>query len=276
MSDAEIRRDAARAKRIVVKIGSALLVEQAEPRRAWLDRDASTRGRNWPGGYLGQADACRIRRREGTAFGQPASGIRPDGNVDFPTLDPAKQGGDIEILRTDTVERGKPAAEHMIAPREETRAVERPDIRDFLDHAQRARIAARIGANAARVAGIDIAACRAGFEPFFDGFPPVHAWLARAQPDVAVVFYNDHGLNFFLDKMPTFAVGAARLTRCSAHPFPRRRDARDLELHGVLHATDHPARLVRRRALHRTAISRHRIAERKRGVRYHRCRGHIQ
>ena len=29
------------------------------------------------------------------------------------------------------------------------------------------------------------------------------------KPDVAVVFYNDHGLNFFLDKMPTFAVGAA-------------------------------------------------------------------
>ena len=26
---------------------------------------------------------------------------------------------------------------------------------------------------------------------------------------MAVVFYNDHGLNFFLDKMPTFAVGAA-------------------------------------------------------------------
>jgi protocatechuate 4,5-dioxygenase, beta chain len=37
----------------------------------------------------------------------------------------------------------------------------------------------------------------------------VHDWLARAKPDVAVVFYNDHGLNFFLDKMPTFAVGAA-------------------------------------------------------------------
>ena len=27
---------------------------------------------------------------------------------------------------------------------------------------------------------------------------------------MAVVFYNDHGLNFFLDKMPTFAVGAAK------------------------------------------------------------------
>jgi len=47
------------------------------------------------------------------------------------------------------------------------------------------------------------------WKPLFDGFPPVHAWLARAKPDVAVVFYNDHGLNFFLDKLPTFAVGAA-------------------------------------------------------------------
>jgi protocatechuate 4,5-dioxygenase, beta chain len=47
------------------------------------------------------------------------------------------------------------------------------------------------------------------WQPFFKGFDYVHYWLARAKPDVAVVFYNDHGLNFFLDKMPTFAVGAA-------------------------------------------------------------------
>ncbi len=47
------------------------------------------------------------------------------------------------------------------------------------------------------------------WKPFFDGFPPVRQWLSRARPDIAVVFYNDHGLNFFLDKMPTFAVGAA-------------------------------------------------------------------
>ena len=47
------------------------------------------------------------------------------------------------------------------------------------------------------------------WKPFFDGFPPVHAWLDRVKPDVAVVLYNDHGLNFFLDKMPTFAIGAA-------------------------------------------------------------------
>ena len=47
------------------------------------------------------------------------------------------------------------------------------------------------------------------WKPWFDGFPPVRRWLADVRPDVAVVFYNDHGLNFFLDKMPTFAVGAA-------------------------------------------------------------------
>ncbi|MDH4053413.1 MAG: class III extradiol dioxygenase family protein [Rubrivivax sp.] len=47
------------------------------------------------------------------------------------------------------------------------------------------------------------------WKPFFDGFPPVRHWLAEVKPDVAVIVYNDHGLNFFLDKMPTFAVGAA-------------------------------------------------------------------
>lgn len=47
------------------------------------------------------------------------------------------------------------------------------------------------------------------WKPFFDGFPPVHKWLQQVKPDVVVMFYNDHGLNFFLDKMPTFAIGAA-------------------------------------------------------------------
>src|SRR5215470_4283200 len=63
---------------------------------------------------------------------------------------------------------------------------------------------------------------------FFDGFSAVHTWLAQEKPDVAVVFYNDHGLNFFLDKMPTFAVGAASEYRNSdegwgipvSRPFP--------------------------------------------------------
>ena len=47
------------------------------------------------------------------------------------------------------------------------------------------------------------------WKPFFDGFKPAHAWLAANRPDAVVVIYNDHGLNFFLDKLPTFAVGAA-------------------------------------------------------------------
>jgi protocatechuate 4,5-dioxygenase beta chain len=47
------------------------------------------------------------------------------------------------------------------------------------------------------------------WKDWFDGFKPVHRWLAQARPDVAVLVYNDHGLNFFLDMMPTFAIGAA-------------------------------------------------------------------
>ncbi|WP_052878535.1 class III extradiol dioxygenase family protein [Vibrio coralliirubri] len=47
------------------------------------------------------------------------------------------------------------------------------------------------------------------WQPFFKNFPGIHAWLEQEKPDVAVVFYNDHGLEFFLDKKPTFAIGAA-------------------------------------------------------------------
>ena len=47
------------------------------------------------------------------------------------------------------------------------------------------------------------------WKPFFDGYPKAREWLAEVKPDVAIVVYNDHGLNFFLDKMPTFSIGAA-------------------------------------------------------------------
>ncbi len=47
------------------------------------------------------------------------------------------------------------------------------------------------------------------WKPLFDGFVPNRKWLAEVKPDVVVVLYNDHGLNFFLDKMPTFSIGAA-------------------------------------------------------------------
>lgn len=51
------------------------------------------------------------------------------------------------------------------------------------------------------------------WQPFFAGYRPVRDWLDRQRPDVAVVFYNDHGLNFFLNAMPTFAIGAAATYR---------------------------------------------------------------
>jgi protocatechuate 4,5-dioxygenase, beta chain len=47
------------------------------------------------------------------------------------------------------------------------------------------------------------------WKEFFGGYPPARAWLQKQKPDVAVVIYNDHGLNFFLNNMPTFAIGAA-------------------------------------------------------------------
>ncbi|PIE08043.1 MAG: protocatechuate 3,4-dioxygenase [Rhodobacterales bacterium] len=47
------------------------------------------------------------------------------------------------------------------------------------------------------------------WKPFFEGYPPIHAWIAEHRPDYVINIYNDHGLGFFLDKMPTFAIGAA-------------------------------------------------------------------
>ncbi len=47
------------------------------------------------------------------------------------------------------------------------------------------------------------------WKPFFDAYPPIREWLDRHKPAVAINIYNDHGLGFFLDKMPTFAIGAA-------------------------------------------------------------------
>lgn len=44
---------------------------------------------------------------------------------------------------------------------------------------------------------------------FFDGYEPVKFWLDEKKPDVIIIVYNDHGLNFFLDKAPTFAIGCA-------------------------------------------------------------------
>ena len=75
-----------------------------------------------------------------------------------------------------------------------------------------ARIIGGIGTS--HIPAIGLAMARKQFDepywkPFFQAYQPVRAWLGAARPTVAVVVYNDHGLNFFLDKMPAFAIGAA-------------------------------------------------------------------
>lgn len=46
------------------------------------------------------------------------------------------------------------------------------------------------------------------WKPLFDGVAPIKAWLADVvKPDVALVIYNDHGCDFGLDRVPTFAIG---------------------------------------------------------------------
>jgi protocatechuate 4,5-dioxygenase, beta chain len=47
------------------------------------------------------------------------------------------------------------------------------------------------------------------WRPLFDAYIPVREWLQERSPDVAIVVYNDHGCDFFLDKCPTIAIGAA-------------------------------------------------------------------
>ena len=47
------------------------------------------------------------------------------------------------------------------------------------------------------------------WKPFFDGYLPARRWIDEHKPDVAVVAFNDHGNVFFLDKVPTFAIGCA-------------------------------------------------------------------
>ncbi|WP_296474935.1 class III extradiol dioxygenase family protein [Roseinatronobacter sp.] len=47
------------------------------------------------------------------------------------------------------------------------------------------------------------------WKPFFDGYVPAQEWVARHKPDIAVVIFNDHGNSFFLDRVPTLALGVA-------------------------------------------------------------------
>ncbi len=76
------------------------------------------------------------------------------------------------------------------------------------------------------------------FKPFYDTYRDVRAWADKARPTVAIIFYNDHGLTFFLDNMPSFAIGVAQEYRTADEGFgePRPRvfeGASDLAWHIV-------------------------------------------
>jgi gallate dioxygenase len=47
------------------------------------------------------------------------------------------------------------------------------------------------------------------WKPLFDGYRPMRAWLERERPDIVILFSNDHFTSFFLDVIPTFALGVA-------------------------------------------------------------------
>lgn len=75
-----------------------------------------------------------------------------------------------------------------------------------------ARIIGGLGTSHVPIIGRTMAAGKqkeVPFAPFFAAYEPVHEWLGHSRPDVVIVFYNDHGLNFSLANMPTFALGAA-------------------------------------------------------------------
>ncbi len=47
------------------------------------------------------------------------------------------------------------------------------------------------------------------WKPLFEGYGPVREWMAKEQPDVVILVYNDHASAFSLEMIPTFALGVA-------------------------------------------------------------------
>ena len=47
------------------------------------------------------------------------------------------------------------------------------------------------------------------WQPFFAGIEPAREWMAKVQPDVCIIVYNDHASAFSLESISTFALGMA-------------------------------------------------------------------
>lgn len=72
--------------------------------------------------------------------------------------------------------------------------------------------------------------------PMFAGYKPAAAWLAEKQPDVCIIFFNDHSTSFFFDLYPTFAVGLGETFEVAdegggKRPLPAIRGNLDLSIH---------------------------------------------
>ena len=71
------------------------------------------------------------------------------------------------------------------------------------------------------------------WKPLFDGYLPAKEFVKQLAPDITIVVYNDHGLEVFLDRVPTFGVGAAAEYRSGDEgggrdQFPRSREIPNL------------------------------------------------
>ena len=73
------------------------------------------------------------------------------------------QAGKVQLLRPNTVQGRQRSSQHMIAPTQGFGTLKRPQIADIFHHADNRTVAARVGANGARVLRVDIAANIAGF-----------------------------------------------------------------------------------------------------------------
>ena len=75
-----------------------------------------------------------------------------------------------------------------------------------------ARITAGIGTSHVPAIGMALDLGKSAepyWKPLFEGYEFTRAWLAREQPDVVILVYNDHANAFSMDIVPTFALGCA-------------------------------------------------------------------
>jgi protocatechuate 4,5-dioxygenase, beta chain len=60
------------------------------------------------------------------------------------------------------------------------------------------------------------------WKPYFDKLPPAREWMAKVNPDVCIVVYNDHATAFSLELIPTFALGMAERFGIADEGFGKR------------------------------------------------------